>query len=57
MYFTIRYDADGYRARCFARNHELIWWTEGYTNKASAVNAINLLKVYAEDAPVYDYTD
>jgi uncharacterized protein YegP (UPF0339 family) len=33
MYFTIKRDADGYRARLFAANHELVWWTEAYTTK------------------------
>jgi uncharacterized protein YegP (UPF0339 family) len=56
MYFTIRLDNDGYRARFFGSNHELVWWTEGYVHKSDARRAIDLLKAYAPSAPVYDQT-
>jgi uncharacterized protein YegP (UPF0339 family) len=55
-YFTIRHDADGYRARFYGSNGELVWWTEGYSRKEGAQHAIALLKVYAPDATVYDRT-
>lgn len=56
MYFTIKRDRDGYRARAFGANHELVWWTEAYTSKAGAQHAIELLQRDAATAPVYDRT-
>jgi uncharacterized protein YegP (UPF0339 family) len=56
MYFTIEKASGGYRARAFAANHELVWWTEVYVNKSGAQHAIDLMKAYASNAPVYDRT-
>jgi uncharacterized protein YegP (UPF0339 family) len=55
-YFTIRRDADGYRAR-FWSGGNLVWWTEGYTRKAGAEHAIAVIKREAATAPVVDRTD
>jgi uncharacterized protein YegP (UPF0339 family) len=55
-YFTIRKDRDGYRARLFANNNELVWWTEGYVGKSSAQNAIKIAKQTSSTTPVYDRT-
>lgn len=55
MYFTIELDADGYRARLFGGNHELVMWSEGYTTKAKAEHAISIAQA-SYNAPVYDRT-
>jgi uncharacterized protein YegP (UPF0339 family) len=55
-YFTIRKDRDGYRARLFGANNELVWWTEGYVNKSSAQNAIHIAKQTGAATPVRDRT-
>jgi uncharacterized protein YegP (UPF0339 family) len=52
--FTITRDADGYRARLWSGS-DLVWWTEGYTAKAGAENAIRIAKA-SYNAPVYDRT-
>jgi uncharacterized protein YegP (UPF0339 family) len=43
MRFTIRLDKDGYRALLWSGS-DLIWWTEGYTRKAGAENAIRIAR-------------
>jgi uncharacterized protein YegP (UPF0339 family) len=55
MYFTIKRDRDGYRARLWS-NSELIWWTEGYARKAGAENAIRIAKQTNSLTPVRDRT-
>lgn len=55
MYFTITTASGGYRARLFGSNHKLVWWSEVYTTKAGAANAIALAK-QAWNAPEYDQT-
>ena len=54
MWFTIELDKDGYRARLFSGS-DLIWWTEGYERKSSALNAVRIAKA-SHSAPVYDRT-
>jgi uncharacterized protein YegP (UPF0339 family) len=56
MYFVITHDRDGYRARAYGRNNELVWWTEAYVSKAGALNAIHLIQSAAATAPIYDQT-
>jgi uncharacterized protein YegP (UPF0339 family) len=56
MQFTITKDRDGYRARLYASNGQLVWWTEGYVNKVSAQNAIAIAKQTNGSTPVYDRT-
>ncbi|HWU74098.1 MAG TPA: DUF1508 domain-containing protein [Sphingomonas sp.] len=36
----------------FKYNSEIIFWTEGYSSKASAQNAIDSIKKNGPDAPV-----
>ncbi len=55
-YFTIRKDRDGFRARLYGGNNELVWWTEGYVNKSSAQNAIRIAKQTTNATPVYNRT-
>lgn len=42
-------DADGFNshwhARMVANNGEIVWWTEHYTTKRAALDAIDLVKV------------
>jgi uncharacterized protein YegP (UPF0339 family) len=46
----ITLDGDGYRARAYGGNHELVWWTEAYTTRTGAKNAIALMKSYTGDS-------
>ncbi len=55
MYFAITLDRDGYRARLYASNNELVWWTEGYRSKASAENAVRIAQG-SYSATVHDRT-
>jgi uncharacterized protein YegP (UPF0339 family) len=50
-YFRITHDGDGFRGR-FYYNQELIWWTEGYTRRAGAENAIAAIRAHAASAPL-----
>lgn len=52
MYFKIVSASGGYRAHIYGGNHELVFWTEVYTTRASALNAINMVKSGAAGAPV-----
>lgn len=54
MYFTIVSASGGYRAHIYGGNGELVFWTEVYTTKASAQNAINMVQAGAATALVYD---
>jgi uncharacterized protein YegP (UPF0339 family) len=56
MYFAIVSASGGYRAHAYGANNELVWWTEVYTYKSGAQNAIAMLKAGAATAPVYDRT-
>ncbi|MFL5886319.1 MAG: YegP family protein [Thermoleophilaceae bacterium] len=46
----------GYRAQIRGGNHEIMFWTEVYTTKASAQHAIDVVKASAYNASVYDQT-
>lgn len=52
MYFKITQDRDGYRARLYSDNHELVWWTEAYNTRHGAEHAIALLRHYGPSAPL-----
>jgi uncharacterized protein YegP (UPF0339 family) len=54
-YFTIRRDRDGYRARLYSGGN-LVWWTEGYTRKTTAENAIRVARQTSNATPVRDQT-
>lgn len=56
MYFEIVNASGGYRARIKGGNNEIMFVTEVYTSKASAQNAINVVKANAATATVYDRT-
>jgi uncharacterized protein YegP (UPF0339 family) len=51
-YFTIASASGGWRARFYGGNGELMWWTEVYTSKQSAQNAIAVVKANAATAPI-----
>jgi uncharacterized protein YegP (UPF0339 family) len=55
MYFTIEKASKGYRAHLYGGNNRLVFWTEVYTAKAGAENAIQVAKG-SFNAPVYDRT-
>ena len=40
--------------KLIAGNGEIIIWSEGYTSKQNALNAISLVKNYAPSASVYE---
>ncbi len=52
--FEIWKDQKGEFRVCFKYNSEVIFWTEGYTSKASANNAINAILEYGPDAEIVD---
>ncbi len=52
--FTIKKDKKGEFRAYFKYNSETIFWTEGYTSKASAVNAIESIKKNGPGAPTED---
>lgn len=54
MYFTITTASGGYRARAYGDNGKLMFWTEVYPRKATAQNAIDVVKAGAKSAPVLD---
>ena len=37
-------------------NGEIVWWTENYRSKQSAIDACYLIKREAPNATVFDYT-
>ena len=56
MYFSLVRASGGYRAHIYGGNHELVFWTEVYTTKASALNAIGMVQNGAGGAAAYDQT-
>lgn len=56
MYFEIVAASGGYRAHIKGGNNELVFWTEVYTTKQSALNAINMVYNGANSAVYYDRT-
>ena len=50
-YFEIKKNKAGEFVAYFKYNSETIFWTEGYANKASAVNAIESIKKNGPGAP------
>jgi hypothetical protein len=55
-YFEIKQNKAGEYVAYFKYNHEAIFWTEGYTSKASAKNAIDSVLKYGPGAEVRDST-
>lgn len=49
--FVIEKNKKGEFVAKFKYNSELMFWTEGYTSKASAVNAIESIKKNGPGAP------
>ncbi|MEY4671138.1 MAG: hypothetical protein RLZZ415_1017 [Pseudomonadota bacterium] len=54
--FEIRQNKAGEYVAYFCYNAETIFWTEGYSSKASAKNAIASIKSKGPDAEVVDKT-
>ncbi|MBX3562202.1 MAG: DUF1508 domain-containing protein [Sphingomonas sp.] len=52
--FTIKKDAKGEYRAYFKYNSETIFWTEGYSSRANAVNAIESVKKNGPGAPTED---
>ena len=56
MYFEIVRASGGYRAHIKGGNNELMFWTEVYTTKASAIHAAQVVQAGAYAAQIYDRT-
>jgi uncharacterized protein YegP (UPF0339 family) len=56
MTITIDPAVGGVMVHVWGANGKLIFWSETYSSKAGALNAIRLLQAYAASAPVYDRT-
>ena len=54
--FVIRQRGDGEYTSCFEYNGEKIFWTEGYSTKAAAQNAIASIQANGPTAPIEDET-
>ncbi len=52
--FTIKKNKAGEFVAYFKYNSETIFWTEGYSSKASARNAIESIKKNGPDAPTIE---
>jgi uncharacterized protein YegP (UPF0339 family) len=53
--FELVRDERGFHAR-FRTNGRIIWWTESYTHKSGAHDAVNIISRLAAAAPLYDLT-
>ena len=53
-YFEIKKNKAGEYVAYFKYNSETMFWTEGYSSKASAVNAIESIKKNGPGAPTED---
>jgi uncharacterized protein YegP (UPF0339 family) len=54
MYFEIVKTRAGYHARIRGNNHEIVLSSQVYGARASAVNAITMVKAGAATAPTYE---
>lgn len=54
--WIIRRQKNGTYQAIFEMDGEPLWWTEGYSAKASAKNAIDSAKRNMRDAPIEDTT-
>lgn len=52
--FVIEKNKAGEFVAKFKYNSEIVWWTEGYSSKASAQNAIDSILKNAAGAPIDD---
>lgn len=52
--FVIEQNKAGEYVAKFKYNAELMFWTEGYSSKAAAKNAIESIKKNGPDAPIED---
>ncbi len=52
--FVIEQNKAGEFVAKFKYNAEIIFWTEGYKSKASALNAIESIKKNGPNAPIED---
>ena len=53
-YFEIKKNKAGEFVAYFKYNSEAIFWTEGYSSKASAKNAIESIRKNGPDAPLIE---
>ena len=53
-YFEIKKNKGGEYVAYFKHNNETMFWTEGYSSRAGAVNAIESIKKNGPDAEIKD---
>ena len=53
-YITIDPAVGGFRCHFWGGNDKLVWWTETYTRKETAREAVAFLQYWAPRAAVYD---
>ncbi|HEV2859025.1 MAG TPA: DUF1508 domain-containing protein [Solirubrobacterales bacterium] len=51
-YYKIKSASGGYRAYFYGANGTLVWWTEVYSRKQGAEEAITFARNWAASAPV-----
>lgn len=51
-YFKIKAASGGYRAYFYGGNGELVWWTEVYSSRRSAEQAVTFAQANAATAPL-----
>lgn len=54
MYYEVVKTWRGYHARIRGNNHEIVFVTENYNARASAINAIAMVQAGAKTAPIYE---
>lgn len=52
--FFIKKDAKGEYRAYFRYNQEAIFWTDGYSSRAGAQNAVDSIKANGPGAPVHE---
>jgi uncharacterized protein YegP (UPF0339 family) len=57
MYFEVVTTDTGYQARIKDGNHEIIFTTQVYASKQSALHACNLVEQEAGGGPIYEVSE
>jgi uncharacterized protein YegP (UPF0339 family) len=57
MYFEIVKTAAGWHARIKGGNHEIVFVTEVYVSRQTAINACNTVQLGAGNAKIYEVSE
>jgi uncharacterized protein YegP (UPF0339 family) len=57
MHWEVVTTRSGYHARLKASNGRIVFWSQDYSAKQSAYEAIQLAREWAASAPVYEVTE